>query len=299
MLLFKKFTFWLALAGVFLTAKLVLRLSTTVSGPMTAPTLEPARKPFPASLGAAGLVEATHENTHVGTPAAGLVASVEARVWDRVTKGQILFRIEDRELRALLLPQIAQCAVAKATRERLQGQVKRLAAVEDPRAIVAEDLEVRRAELTVAEAQLEAAIAAVSQTQALLDRLTVRAPIDGTVLQVNIRAGENITPSSATAPLILGSIDELQVRVDVDEQLAPRVRPSAPAVGFIKGDASHPIPLEFVRIEPVIIPKRSLTGASIERVDTRILQVIFRFPLQKDRRIYVGQQMDVFIEEKP
>lgn len=60
----------------------------------------------------------------------------------------------------------------------------------------------------------------------------------------------------------------MQVRADVDEQIAPRVRPGARATGFIKGDSTHPIPLEFVRIEPFITPKRSLTGASIERVDT-------------------------------
>ena len=46
------------------------------------------------------------------------------------------------------------------------------------------------------------------------------------------------------------------------------------------------------------MPKRSLTGASTERVDTRVLQVIYRFhPDQLP--IHVGQQMDVFIEAPP
>jgi len=84
----------------------------------------------------------------------------------------------------------------------------------------------------------------------------------------------------------------------VDEQIASRVKPGARATGFIKGDSAHPIPLEFVRIEPYVIPKRSLTGASIERVDTRVLQVIYKFNNnQPERPIYVGQQMDLYIEE--
>jgi hypothetical protein len=97
--------------------------------------------------------------------------------------------------------------------------------------------------------------------------------------------------------LVLGDIDEIQVRADVDEQVAPRVRTGARAAGYLKGDTSRPIAMEFVRIEPYVVPKRSLTGASTERVDTRVLQVIYRFPKTADRTVYVGQQLDLYIEE--
>jgi len=60
----------------------------------------------------------------------------------------------------------------------------------------------------------------------------------------------------------------------------------------------HPIPLTFVRIEPFVTPKKSLTGSSSERVDTRVLQVIYRFAAGSGGpKTYVGQQVDVFIEE--
>ncbi|MDX2185432.1 MAG: efflux RND transporter periplasmic adaptor subunit [Opitutaceae bacterium] len=298
MLLFKKLTFWLALLGIVAATNLVLRLRATVTEPVPAPTITPARKPFPQSLGAAGLVEAAHENTLIGVPAPGLVAAVEAQVWDRVKAGQVLFRLDDRELQAALKPQLAQVAVSEASLERLRGQLSRLEAVSDARAIPAEEIRLRRSDVAVAESQLDAARALVAQTRALIDRLLVRAPIDGTVLQVNIRAGEYASPGGVTAPMILGSIEELQVRVDLDEQLAPRVRKGAAAVAYVKGDAAHPLALQFVRVEPVIIPKRSLTGNSIERVDTRVLQVIYRFPVTSEQPIYVGQQMDIFIEEK-
>jgi hypothetical protein len=44
--------------------------------------------------------------------------------------------------------------------------------------------------------------------------------------------------------------------------------------------------------------RRSLTGESTERVDTRVLQVLYSFQ-PGDRPIYVGQQMDVFIKAPP
>ncbi|HEX9593051.1 MAG TPA: hypothetical protein VGB12_06860 [bacterium] len=54
-------------------------------------------------------------------------------------------------------------------------------------------------------------------------------------------------------------------------------------------------PLTFVRFEPFVLPKRSLTGDGTERVDTRVLQVIYRVE-DDSLPLFVGQQMDVFIE---
>lgn len=297
MLIFKKISFWLALAGIVAASMLILRLQATVNQPVPPPPIMPAAKPFPNCLGAAGLVEALHENTNVGTPVPGLVASVAVNVWDKVEAGAVLFTLDSRDLQAALPVQEAQIQVATATLTRLRDQLARLEAVSDLRAISSEELQLRRSDIAVAEAQLKAAQAARAQTAALIERLTIRAPIAGTILQLNTRAGEYLTPSNPNAAIILGQIDQLQVRADIDEQLAPRMHPGARAVANVKGNAANPIPLEFVRIEPYIVPKRSLTGASIERVDTRVLQVIFRFANPQDGRVYVGQQMDIYIEE--
>jgi HlyD family secretion protein len=95
--------------------------------------------------------------------------------------------------------------------------------------------------------------------------------------------------------MILGETDKLQIRADVDEQNAPLVAAHQPAVAFLKGDTKNPFPLRFVRIEPYVVPKRSLTGDSAERVDTRVLQIIFELD-RPTTPVYVGQQMDVFIQ---
>jgi multidrug resistance efflux pump len=122
----------------------------------------------------------------------------------------------------------------------------------------------------------------------------VRAPRDGTVLQVNIRPGEYAVPTATEYSILLGRTRELQLRADVDEDNAPRVKTGCEAIAFIKGSRHGSVKLRFVRIEPYIVPKRSLTGESSERVDTRVLQVIFRFE-RFEVPVYVGQQMDVFL----
>lgn len=148
------------------------------------------------------------------------------------------------------------------------------------------------------EATLKQVTAQRDETRMLLDRLTVRAPRTGTVLQVNIRAGEYALTMGATEPLMLvGDTQRLQVRADVDEVNAPLVQPNRPGVAYLKGDTTHPIPLTFVRIEPYIVPKRALTGDNSERVDTRVLQVIYRFA-PPPFPIYTGQQVDMFIDRE-
>jgi hypothetical protein len=113
---------------------------------------------------------------------------------------------------------------------------------------------------------------------------------------VNVRVGEFAPADTLTDPLLLlGSVTPLHVRVDVDETDAWRVEAGAPTVGVLRGNSDIRTGLRFVRFEPYVVPKRSLTGESTERVDTRVLQVIYSLD-RGDLPIFVGQQMDVFIE---
>jgi len=294
-MLLSRFSFYVALAGLIFAGSLVLRLS--AQAPVPPPPHAPPVNPFAHAVAASGLVEAQGENIALGVPVAGLVTSVTVKVWDTVSPGQPLLQLDDRELRAALIGQRAAVAVAEATLKKLQAQLTRLERVADGRAITREELETRRSDVQVADAERAAAHAAVAQTEALLERLTVRAPRAATVLQVNTRPGEFVTPGASRPPLVLGDLTYLQVRADIDEQVAPRVRPGMTAVGYLKGDTQRPIPLEFVRIEPFVIPKTSLTGSSIERVDTRVLQVIYRFKRTDSTPVYVGQQLDLYLEE--
>jgi multidrug resistance efflux pump len=150
-------------------------------------------------------------------------------------------------------------------------------------------------DLDVARAQVAEARSQVARVQVEIDRTTVTAPIGGRILQSNIRAGEYASAGHLAQPLLLmGATDPLNVRAEVDEQDAARVKPGARAIGSVRGDSARRYPMRFVCFEPYVIPKKNLTGDGAERVDTRVLQVIFA--LEKDAPVYPGQQMDVFIE---
>jgi hypothetical protein len=103
----------------------------------------------------------------------------------------------------------------------------------------------------------------------------IRALVDGEVLQVNVRPGEFVGAPPSQALVVLGNVTQLHVRVDVDEYDIPRFIADAPARATLKGQPNDSFPLRFVRIEPYVVPKKSLTGDNTERVDTRVLQVIY------------------------
>ncbi len=147
----------------------------------------------------------------------------------------------------------------------------------------------------VAIAAVDQAKAQLESTRIDLERLTVRALVDGEVLQVNVRPGEFVGAPASQALIVLGNTKILHVRVDIDEQDIPRFIPGAPAQASLKGSAKETFPLKFVRVEKYVVPKKSLTGDNTERVDTRVLQAIYAVETT-DRRPYVGQQVDVYID---
>ncbi|MFM7283155.1 MAG: HlyD family secretion protein [Planctomycetia bacterium] len=236
-------------------------------------------------------------------------------------------RAELAHLKALprkedLPPREAAVSAARAELEQAAATLALLDSVRDPRA-VSEDVRIAKRsavqqaqarheleqaqlerlragafgpEIDAAGARVLSAEAAVNEVEVELNRRTVRAPIAGTVLQLHARVGEWAEAGSGVRPLVLlGDLSRMHVRVDIDENDAWRFRPGAKGVGFVKGNGQLSTPLEFVRVDPYVLPKRSLTGDSFERVDTRVLQVIYAFAPEA-LPVYPGQQMDVFLE---
>jgi multidrug efflux pump subunit AcrA (membrane-fusion protein) len=286
--------------------------SVTRTHPLRNATDPPARPPvstFLDTIAAVGLVEPSTENISIGSPLGGVVARVFVVPGARVKAGDPLFELDIRHLKAdvgvrrqELVVARARIAVAEARRKDVERHLEFVQKLE-PRAISAEEVsrrqsavEVGAAEVDAARAEAAAAESRIAAIETEIERSSVRAPIDAEVLQVRLRVGEYAPAASTEAPMIiLGESRPLHVRVDVDEHEASRVGQGAAAVGHVRGNADLVARLRFVRFEPFVVPKRSLTGDSTERVDTRVLQVIYRVE-GDDVRLFVGQQLDVFID---
>jgi HlyD family secretion protein len=152
------------------------------------------------------------------------------------------------------------------------------------------------ANITIELAAIEQARASLKLAQTDLELRTVSAPIDGEVLRVNINPGEFALAGAVTQPLIvMGRTDPMHVRIDIDEADISRYRPGARAMASLRGDAVRKLQLSFVRVEPLVVPKRALSGLTTERVDTRVMQLIYAI-VEDGMAILPGQQVDVLIE---
>ena len=95
---------------------------------------------------------------------------------------------------------------------------------------------------------------------------------------------------------MVGNDTPLHVRVSLDENDLWRFSKDAKATGAMRSNRNVTFPLTFVRLEPYVVPKTSLTGSMSEKVDTRVLEVVYRVEAS-DAPVYIGQQVDVFVEE--
>jgi len=254
--------------------------------------------PFKSFVAGSGIVEASTGNISIGTPVSGIAVEIYVKVGDQVNAADPLFKIDDRDIQAQRLTANAK---VKEAATALQKPKHRLEHAEQLRqrdlsAISVQDLEVLRDEADQAEAALTMAKAQLEQLKVEIDRHTVRAPFSGEVLQIKMRQGEFVEGSGTAPPLlVLGRDHRLNIRVDVDEQDAIRVKAGTKAVAFVRGHPELMIPLHYEYTEPEMIPKTSFTGKSTERTETRVLQVIYSFE-RTEVPVYVGQQLDVFIE---
>jgi len=260
--------------------------------------VEPASENIAISTPLPGLVTAVHVAAGDALPAGAPLFTLDdraARAVVAVRSQQVaaahaaLTRLERSPRPEDLPPLRAKVKAAAQGLADASVQQRLIEDVDDPRAISREDLLRRRIATEAAAAALEAARAELARVQAGarsadlmvaraalelarqerlsatvdLERLTVRAPRAGTVLKVNARPGEYAQIGVLAAPLIVfGDTGDLHVRADVDEQEAHLIDAGGAAVASPRGAADTRVPLEFVRIEPLVVPKRQLTGMS-------------------------------------
>jgi len=287
----------LGLAGISLT---VLYIAKGVpEKPITQPIAEPSIIPFESYIGGAGLTEPNSENIAIGTQFSGIVRHVAVKAGDQVKKDDILFVIEDREVAAQVLQAEALVNQRNAEWQNSKDRLSIIAGLKDKQSVSKDERNQRLRAVEIAKALLDAAKADLDANQTRLKLHTVLAPIDGVVMTMNLRSGQ-FAPAgeTSTALLQLGNLNPLHVRVDVDENDAWRFLSERNAIAFLRGNPAISVNLYFVRVEPFVRPKKSLTGESTERVDTRVLQIIYRFD-PSGKPIYAGQQMDVYIEADP
>jgi HlyD family secretion protein len=148
-------------------------------------------------------------------------------------------------------------------------------------------------ELNIAQHEVEQLKAAVDATELEIQRTSVKSPLNGTVLKINIREGELLDPNKTA--MVLGDIEELYLRVSINQYNITMFHSNGPAVAFRQGDHTTEFPLKLIRIDPLMVPKKYLTNDVNEKVDTQVVEIIYSIA-KKDADLIIGEQMDVYID---
>ena len=238
-----------------------------------------------------------------------------------------------KETLAVASAQVVQAQAAKKTASDTYDKLRHSFAI-DPRSVSKDTLDNDRDALEVASANLgyaqrqydltragawsydirnqqkqyNALAQAHEASNALLEKYTIRAPSDGVMLAINTALGSYVSAQGAYDaytqgydPIaVMGSPQEyLSVRCFIDEILVDHLPASTHMKAQLSVRGSNlKIPLEFVRMQPYVSPKIELSDQRQERVDVRVLPVVFRFEKPANTAIYPGQMVDVYIEEK-
>lgn len=272
--------------------------------------VSPPATPYTSSVSGTGLVEASSRNVAVGVFVSGIISEVKVNEGDKVNSGDVLLVTDKNLAEADLLVKkkdvaSAQAAVKIAQAQldddedllrrynNLQGGVS-ISVTQKQRQVFA----VRRAQaqLEQAKANLEKAMAAQQAVEVLVSEHIVRAPIAGEVLKVRVRAGEFSSAGASVSPIVIGNTSPLNLRVQIDENDLWRFNGKANAVAYLRSNKDRKYQLSFVRAEPLVQAKNQLSGNAAELVDTRIMEVVYSIAPLENAPLYVGQQLDVFID---
>jgi HlyD family secretion protein len=292
---------------------------------------------------APGRVEPMSGEIKIAAPVAGLIKEVLVKAGDKVSAGEPLVRLADREAQARIASAEAQIALRKRARNdqapssKAGDRRKAEDAVADGERAVVDarsafdrtslerragrasdaDIEAARAALLRAqdrvqqlradlrhleqdtatplpsqtEGQLNVARTELWAAEAAVEKLTVRAPISATVLQVNAKAGEVAVPSGTQPLVVLGDISALRVRAELDERdfgeikvgQAVSVRPDAFRGREFAGKVAF--------IAPLVEPSRSSRGQR-NQTDVDVVEVLV--DLAEPGALAVGMKVDVY-----
>jgi HlyD family secretion protein len=148
-------------------------------------------------------------------------------------------------------------------------------------------------EVAFQRARVLSAEARVAQAKAQLERLAVRAPIAGEVLQVRVRPGELYSFQGTEPLVVMGDTSKLRVRMDVDERDVARVKVGAKAYATADAFGAQRFEGTVVEIGRRFGRKNVRTDDPIEKNDTKVLETVIE--LNGTPPLVPGQRVSTFV----
>lgn len=215
---------------------------------------------FDNNLALSGSIEA-NEQVEIRSEVSGIVKNIYFQEGSNVTKGQVLFKVNDIELKA----QLAQAKTKESLASENERRAKLLLQKE---AISQEEYDVARADYQSAKAQSQL-------IQAQIEKTSVRAPFSGKIGLRSISPGTYVTPTLLVAKLV--NVNQLKITFSIPEKYASQVKKNAIITFKVTGAEQQTYSATIYAIEPEVeIATRTLkVRALADNKDGKLLPGTF------------------------
>lgn len=215
------------------------------------------------SVSAAGTVEPV-STVDVKSKASGEIFETKVETGDEAKVGNLLVRVDPRVPRNALLQAEADLEVAKAQLTNAEAQLRRANELYSTQSITEQEFETANLQQATAKAQLVRAERSLEDARIAFEDTEVRAPIHGVVIQKNVEVGTVISSATrevggGTVLLQMANLDTVQVRTLVDETDIGKVRPGLDVTITVDAYPNQPFRGSVLKIEPQATVEQNVT----------------------------------------
>lgn len=212
---------------------------------------------------AAGLVEPI-TTVEIKSKASGEVTAVHVETGTEVTRGTLLAEIEPRDVRSALAQAEADLRVAEARAQTSAANARRVEQLRKQNVATEQELEATVLEEANARAQLVKARTTLELARERMNDVTIRAPLNGTVIEKTIEPGNIIASASGTfgggtTLLKMADLSVVRVRALVDQTDIGKIQPGQQARVTVEAYPGRPFSGEVVKIEPQAVVDQNVT----------------------------------------
>lgn len=191
-------------------------------------------QPFDDKLSLSGSLEA-NEQVEIRSEVSGIVQSINFKEGSQVSQGQVLFKVNDIELRARL-------AQVNASQQLASENERRSKLLLEKQAISQEEYDISSADFQSAKAESQLIAAQIAKT-------SVRAPFSGTIGLRYISKGTYVTPETLIANLV--NTTQLKITFSIPEKYASKMKVGS-KLSFTTSDSKERHTATVYAIEPEV-----------------------------------------------
>lgn len=254
------------------------------------------RQPLRATTGISGqgIVEPADREVKVGSRVPGLVQRIRVKEGDMVAEGDLLLELASDAERAAVAAAKADLEAAQARLAISSLTARRAEQLAKDGAISRDERDRSVSQANIDRAGIDQAKSRLSEAQARLAQLNIKAPSKGTILKLSVRAGEYYSPEGGASLVTLGNLSKVRVRLDIDERFIGSVFVGQP--GYVIVEAyEQKFPGRVVEIAQRMGRKNQRTDDPTERIDTKIREVVME--LDDARELVPGLRATGYLSE--